>query len=232
MKEFEYDINTKDKCWYKSICDHSKCGNEFCIRHYKIDALTYMATLEGKQKYPVQLKPDAVDLEAFKKLKNIKTNIKDFVESGKNLLIYSEHTGNGKTEWLKKLLLAYFDSIWPFTDIECRGLFISMPKFISAMKANISKEDPYYKYVMDNIIDADVVIFDEINYKEWTSYEQENMLNIISQRLAIGKSTMYSTNYDLQTIEQKLGTRLSSRIIGQSVLIEFKGSDRRNSEGV
>ena len=161
MKEFEYDINTKDKCWYKSICDHSKCGNEFCIRHYKIDALTYMATLEGKQKYPVQLKPDVVDLEAFKKLKNIKTNIKDFVESGKNLLIYSEHTGNGKTEWLKKLLLAYFDSIWPFTDIECRGLFISMPKFISAMKANISKEDPYYKYVMDNIIDADVVIFDE-----------------------------------------------------------------------
>ena len=44
MKEFEYDINTKDKCWYRSICDHSKCGNEFCIRHYKIDSLTYMAT--------------------------------------------------------------------------------------------------------------------------------------------------------------------------------------------
>ena len=71
----------------------------------------------------------------------VRDNIKDFVESGKNLLIYSEHTGNGKTEWLKKLLLAYFDSIWPFTDIECRGLFISMPKFISAMKANISKEE-------------------------------------------------------------------------------------------
>ncbi len=232
MKDFEYDINTKEQCWYKAICDHSKCGNEFCIRHYKIDALTHMATLEGKQKYPIPLKPDAVDYEAFTKLKNIKSDIKNFVESGKNLLIYSENTGNGKTEWLKKELLAYFDSIWPFTDIECRGLFVSMPKFISAMKANISKENAYFKYVDENIISADLVIFDEINYKDWTPFEQDYMLNVISQRLAIGKSTMYSTNYNLQTIEQKLGTRLSSRIIGQSITIEFKGSDKRNAEGV
>ena len=54
------------------------------------------------------------------------------------------------------------------------------------------------------------------------------MLSIISQRLAIGKSNIYTTNYDLDTITKKLGTRLASRIVGSSEQIEFVGKDKRN----
>ena len=61
--EYIYNELEKDKCWYKKICDHSKC-NTFCIRHYKMDALLHMATMEGKLKYPIVLKPDSVDYDA------------------------------------------------------------------------------------------------------------------------------------------------------------------------
>ena len=57
------------------------------------------------------------------------------------------------------------------------------------------------------------------------------MLNIISQRTSIGKANIFTTNYDLQTIEQKLGSRLSSRIVGYSEKIELKGSDKRGLNG-
>ena len=136
MEEYVYNPSEKDNCWYRNICDKSKCGSNFCIRHYKMDCLTHMALMDGKLKYPIQLRldEDGSDRETYSKLKEIQNNINDFVMSGKNLLLYSEGTGNGKTEWTKKLLLSWFDSIWPFTDFECRGLFISMPRFIQAMK--------------------------------------------------------------------------------------------------
>ena len=228
--EFIYNSENKDKCWYRDICDKSRC-NSFCIRNYKMDALTYLATMEGNQKYPISLKPDKVDYDNFVRLKEIKNDIKSFVEGGKNLLIYSINTGNGKTEWAKKLLLSWFNSIWPYTELECRGLFISMPKFIQAMKENISKPNDYFEHINSNIVETDLVVWDELNYKELTQYQHDYLLNIISQRTSIGKANIFTTNYDLQTIEQKLGSRLSSRIVGYSEKIELKGSDKRGLNG-
>lgn len=226
--EFEYDVNSKKDCWYREICDKSKCGeNDFCVRHYKMSALTQMACMEGNLKYAIPLKPDKCDYSAFVTLREIKDNINSFVKKGGNLLIYSKNTGNGKSEWAKKLILSWFNSIWSSTDFECRGLFISFPKLVFAMKENISKPNEYYDYVNQNLANCDLVVWDEINFKDWTPFEQDYMLNVLSQRLFTGKSNIYTTNYGLEDIENKLGTRLASRIVGSSELVEFQGSDKR-----
>lgn len=228
--DYEYKIEEKENCWYKSICDGSRCGENFCIRHYKMDSLINMATMEGKQKYPIKLKldSDGTDKEAYDKLKEIQSDINNFVKQGKNLLIYSEHTGNGKTEWAKKLIFSWFNSIWATTDFVCRGLFISLPKFMNARQSNINTPNDYFRYVDSNIVTADLVVWDEINYKDYSDFEHSYLLDIISQRIALGKSNIFTTNYGLKTIEQKLGTRLSSRIIGTSTKVEFKGKDKRS----
>jgi DNA replication protein DnaC len=106
-----------------------------------------------------------------------------------------------------------------------------MPRFVFAMKENLSSPNDYYQYVHENLLTADLVVWDEINYKEWTSFESEYMLNVISQRLSKGLSNIYTTNYDLETISKMLGTRLASRIIGCSEHVEFVGKDRRNVGG-
>lgn len=205
MKNFEYNTKDKSKCWYNGICDHSKCGEDiFCERNYKMSFLVNASTMEGKQCYPVPLKPDSIDYQSFTKLKDIKTSAGDFVKQGKNLLIYSQHTGNGKTEWSKKILLSWFDSIWASTDFKCRGLFISMPKLMSAKKESISNQNDYYDYVNSLINTVDVIVWDEINYKDLTPFEEEYLLNVISQRVGVGLSNIYTTNYTLRDIEKKL----------------------------
>ena len=229
--EYYYDDSDKENCWYKSICKAGLCEkgeDNFCVRHYKMHYLSAKALLEGKERFTVPLYPDAKDVPAYKRLAEIRSNIEKFVQDGKNLLIYSENCGNGKTEWSKKLLMSWFNSIWHKTAFKCRGMFIYMPKFVSSAKNNISKEDEYYSYVNENIFDADLVVWDEINYKAWTDYEMELLLNIISQRIASGKSNIFTTNYGIDVIANKLGPRLASRIIGCSELVEFKGSDRRS----
>lgn len=225
-----YNAGDKEKCWYLPICDKKKC-DDFCIRHYKMSTLVSMALLEGKQRYSIPLTPDKCDYDAFVRLREIKNSIGNFVADGKNLLIYSQNTGNGKTEYSKKLLLSYLDSVWSTSDFVPRALFISMPKFIIAMKENISVPNEYYQYINDNIYKVDLVVWDEINYKEWSQFEQDYMLNVISDRIAVGKSNIYTTNYSLADIEKRLGTRLASRIIGASELVEFKGADKRGFNG-
>lgn len=229
MDDFIYDINTKEKCWYLGVCDKTRCGEHFCIRHYKMSCLTHMAGMEGKLKYPISLllDDDKIDKEPYTQLREIQSNISKFVSNGSNLLIHSVNCGTGKTEWAKKLMLSWFDSIWASTDLECRGLFISLPRLINALKDNMNKPNEYCQYICDNILTADLVVWDEINYKDYTEFEHEYLLNVINQRLAMGKSNIYTTNYDLATIEKKLGTRLSSRILGASIKIEFKGKDKR-----
>ena len=69
------------------------------VNHFPLPVFDEFATLEGKQKYSIDLYPDKEDYAAFSRLKEIKNNINDFVKNGKNILIYSKNTGNGKTEW-------------------------------------------------------------------------------------------------------------------------------------
>ena len=230
--EYTYDSSTKEKCWYLSVCDKARCGDTFCIRHYKMDCLISMACMEGNQRYPVKLVLDAdkIDKDAFNKLKEIQSDINHFIRDGKNLIIYGEKTGTGKTGWSKKLILSWFDSIWATSDIECRGLFVSLPKLLTAQKSNITHPDEYFQYVNENIIKADVVVWDELNYKDMTEFEHSYILDIIDQRISIGKSNIFTTNLSLEATSKKLGARLSSRILGKSIKIELKGKDKRGLE--
>lgn len=230
--DYSYHISEKDKCWYKKICDCSKCGETFCIRHYKMDCLVSMACLEGNQRYPIRLvlDSDKVDKEAFLQLKEIQQNIHNFIATGKNLFIYGENTGNGKTEWAKKLILSWFDSIWSTTELECRGLFVSLPKLLAAQKSNISKENEYFQYINENITKADVVIWDELNFKDMSGFEHDYIFEKIDERISTGKSNIFTTNFPIDVTAKKLGTRLSSRILGKSVKIELRGKDKRGLE--
>lgn len=229
--EYYYDDTDKENCWYKTICNADLCDPDeehFCVRHYKMHYLVSKALLEGKERFTKKLYPEEVDKPSYKRLAEIRGDIENFVADGRNLLIYSENCGNGKTEWSKKLLMAWFNSIWHKTPFKCRGMFIYLPKFITASKNSLNKGDEYYDYVNENVFDADLVVWDEINYKNWTDFELEVMLNIINQRIASGKSNIFTTNYNKDTIAKKLGPRLASRVIGCSELIEFKGVDRRS----
>lgn len=182
-----------------------------------------------QQRKPLQLRIDAngTDRDAFITLKSIEKNIVSFVSQGQNLYIHSTRCGNGKTAWALRLMQAYFNSIWHKTDFRCRGLFVNVPRYLIALKESITKPSAYVDAIKDNILDADIVIFDELGTKVVTTYEHEYLLSSINARLDASKTCIYTSNLSPTELRGSLGDRLYSRVVHCSTEIELFGRDKR-----
>lgn len=215
-------------CWLKDRCNKVDC-DRFCIKFFKLDYLfrNSLMTDEQRKYIPLRLDADEADKEAFVQLKDIESNIKAFVEAGKNIYIYSNKPGNGKTSWALRLLSNYFYQIWPTCSLECKGLFINVPRFLLALKDNISTKSDYIAHIKENALDADLIIWDDIGTKTITSFEAEHLLSLIDARINAGKSNIYTSNLGGEDLREVLGDRLNSRVANYSLNIAFKGLDKR-----
>lgn len=218
------------KCYLYENCNRKDCMSEFCLRKYKVDSLYSAALMSENQKRHIILRvdEDGTDLEQFKLLADIEKNITKFIEEGKNLYIHSANCGNGKSSWSVRLVEAYFNKIWARSDGSCRVLFISVPRFLLALKDSITNKSSYIDYIKENVLIADLVIWDDIAAKMGSEFELTHLLNIIDNRLALGKSNIYTSNLNRQQLYNALGERLTSRIANMSIDVELFGSDKRN----
>lgn len=218
------------KCYMYDRCNRKDCESDFCIRKYKMDSLYSAALLTESHKQHITLRvdTDGTDLAQFKQLAGIEQNICKFIEEGKNLYLHSAVPGNGKSSWALRLTEAYFNKIWARSEPKCRVLFISVPRFLLALKDNITTKSEYVEYIKNNVLEADLVIFDDIAAKVGSEFELSHLLSIIDNRIALGKSNIYTSNLNRQQLYAALGERLTSRIANMSIDIELFGSDKRN----
>lgn len=220
----------RDMCWKFQNTDQSCRETDiFCPRLFRMNYLFDQSLMSVKQRQhkPLRLDSDGTDKQEFNKLKSIEENIEKFVETGTNLYIHSPISGNGKTEWALRLLQSYVSKIWFKSDLRCRVLFINVPRYLISLKESITTPSEYVDHVKKHIFDADIVVFDEIGIKAATTFEFENLLNFINTRIDLGKSNIYTSNLTAQELNERLGSRLYSRILNMSVDIEFKGADKR-----
>lgn len=217
------------KCFLYNMCNHKDCDKDFCLRKFKMDTLYSKALMTESQKQHITLRVDEdnTDLEQFKQLAEIEQNILTFVNEGKNLYLHSANCGNGKSSWSLRLVEAYFNKIWARTDLKCRVLFISVPRFLLALKDNITAKSDYIDYIKENVLEADLVIWDDIAAKMGSEFELNHLLNIIDNRISLGKSNIYTSNLNRQQLYNALGKRLTSRIANMSLDIELFGADKR-----
>lgn len=217
-----------NKCFLYNNCNHIDC-DKFCMKKYKLDYLYDQSLLSEYQKIYKKLiiDKDGTDLEEFTRLKYIETNIETFVNNGYNLFIHSNICGNGKTSWAIRMIQAYFNKIWIKTDLTCKALFINVPRFLLELKSNISQKSNYIEHINNNILEADLVVWDEIGLKNLTSFEHENILSLINSRLDMNKSNIYTSNLNLEELHQALGDRLYSRVVNYSEEIVLNGADKR-----
>lgn len=217
-------------CYLRAVCNGKDCSSEFCLRKYKMDSLYTAALMSESQKQHITLKvdEDGTDLEQFKQLAEIEKNILKFINEGKNLYLHSSNAGNGKSSWSIRLIEAYFNKIWARSDGSCKALFISVPRFLLALKDNITNKSEYIDYIKENVLTAELVVWDDIAAKMGSEFELTHLLSIIDNRIALGKSNIYTSNLNRQQLYAALGERLTSRIANMSTDIELFGSDKRN----
>lgn len=220
----------KDTCWkFQNTNKTCQETDIFCPRLFRMNYLYDQSLLSVKQRQhkPLRLDADGTDRDEFNKLKSIEDNIEKFVETGTNLYIHSPISGNGKTEWSLRLLQAYISKIWFKSDLRCRVLFINVPRYLISLKESITTPSEYVDHIKKNIFNADIVVFDEIGIKAATTFEFENLLNFINTRIDLGKSNIYTSNLTASELNDRLGSRLYSRILNMSVDIELHGADKR-----
>ncbi len=216
-----------NKCWLKANCNQRDC-NDFCMKHYKLNYLYEQALIPLPQRYHIDLRvdKDGSDNEAFQTLKDIELKILGFVEAGNWLWIHSSIAGNGKSSWALRMIEAYFNKIWFKSELKCRALFINVPRFLLALKANLSEKNDYITHIQENIVEADIVVWDDIATKSSTVFEAENLLSMIDLRM--GKTNIFTSNLNGEEMHKALGDRLYSRICNYSYDIELKGADKRS----
>ena len=214
----------KEDCWYKDVCTYDFCTN--CIRYAEMKYLMDNSGISKSNQYPKRLIAYNEDWESYSRLAEIKDYIVDFVECGNNLYICSQHTGNGKTSWALKLMLKYFDEIWAGNGFRVRGMFINVPTLLLQLKNFKNPLSEKYKY---DLLECDLVIFDDIADVNISNYDYSNLLMIIDYRLQNEKSCIFTSNRNTkEQLEKSLGVRMTSRIWNTSEIIEFTGKDRRS----
>ena len=220
------DYEHRSDCWYNRVCTYADCQG--CIRFMEMSHLLHESDIPKARQYPVSLIPFEEDYDAFVRLAEIKDDITEFVNLGKNLYIGSEKTGNGKTTWSIKLLLKYFDSVWAGNGFQARGLFVHVPTLLSKLK---NFQEPLSEEYKDKLLNCDVVVFDDIAVSGISSYDYNNLLVYIDNRLLNGKSNIFTSNKITEDkLSQVLGDRLTSRIWQTSEIVIFTGKDRRNGK--
>ena len=214
-----------EKCWYKDVCNLD-CYNS-CIRFNSMISLCQKSNLSENNWIPKKLYANDRDRQAFKYLSTIKSDIVNFVENGNSLYLYSQNSGNGKTSWAIKLLLAYFDRVWHKKAFDCAGVFINTQSFIFKNKENISNPTKEFEELKQNILSSDLVIWDDIASARLSEYDYQLLLTFINTRKLNGKSNLYTGNCDQNGCNEFLGQRLSSRVWNDSIIIGLVEPDKR-----
>ena len=220
---------SSDNCWLKNNCNKIDCNSPMCMRLYKLDYLYNQANISMTQRQHINLRLDSDlrDKDAFVRLKSIEDDIINFVKGGYSVYIHSQNCGNGKTSWALRFAQSYLNKIWLKSSLECKVLFINVPRFLLALKDNISEKSDYVQHIKENVLNCDLVIWDEIGTKSLSTFEHENVLNLVNARIDSGKSNIYTSNLTNDELHTAVGDRLYSRIVELSSDIELFGSDKR-----
>lgn len=218
-------MERNSNCWYVNTCDDD-CDR--CTVYVQMKwQMEHSGLPEAKQR-PISLyltDDNSGDKKAFYRLADIRKNIVEFVQSGKNLYLCSKWTGNGKTSWAVKMLHTYFHYTAVGNYENLKGMFVSTPGLLLKLK---DFNNPVSKTFKDNLENVDLVIWDDIAVNGITQYDYTQLFNIIDSRIFAEKSNIFTSNVvGVDELNKVFGARLTSRIMYSSEIIELKGKDMR-----
>ena len=78
-----------------------------------------------------------------------------------------------------------------------------------------------------NILDCDLLIFDDLGTEFTTSFIASTIFDIVNSRILNKKPTIINTNLDFEEIKQRYSDRIVSRIAGNYRMLQFFGEDIR-----
>jgi DNA replication protein DnaC len=200
--------------------------------------LRYQTELSGipkrHRKYTVDTLPD--DTIRLGALQRYASNILDRVKAGQGLYLFG-NTGSGKTTVLSAVAMSYIieaskQSLRSGKRSEQFVLFLNVPDLLNGIKQGF--DDPDIAELWGNRLKTaakvPMLIIDDIGSEKPTEWARERLTQLIGNRYDNEMCTLLSSNLTLPELKEHIDPigRITSRINGMAIPIEYKGKDRRN----
>ena len=141
-----------------------------------------------------------------------------FSPASESILMFG-NTGLGKTH----LSLAIADTVLK------KGFSVIYDSVINILR-NIEKEHFSFEHsseIIDMIMDAELLILDDLGTEYETKFYNSTIYNIINTRINRRKPTIISTNLNYESIRERYDERIVSRITTVYTALNFVGEDIR-----
>ncbi|MBQ9227187.1 MAG: ATP-binding protein [Eubacterium sp.] len=143
-----------------------------------------------------------------------------FQRGSKNILFLGS-TGLGKTH----LSLAIANVVINSGLSVCYG---TSQNICDDLRNEMFGRDNGLDYTKDKVLQADLLIIDDLGTEIENQYNTATLYNIINCRILSGRPTVISTNYDFDELLDKYDQRITSRLNGEYVKMTLVGTDIRN----
>ncbi|MDO4488472.1 MAG: ATP-binding protein [Eubacteriales bacterium] len=246
LKEYGYRADYLDiKYTCKKCQDTGYVGNEKCICFKSLEAelinrdaglpgflnckdLKHLDTRIYDNSAPMQDLPRGV--KALSQLEYMKERIipeavryvEGFDEPGSHNIFMCGPSGTGKTYLSASIAKSLIGGLHTVIYVSAIDLFDMYRNVVYDKQG--SDED---RGRIEKIEESDLLIIDDLGTENISDFSVSRMFNLISHRLSAGKSTIISSNKDLNEISEIYGDRIASRIQGSFKIFRFFGVDLR-----
>ena len=165
-------------------------------------------------------------------LRNAKHRVQEFVDlwptmpEGKGLLLMGG-CGTGKTHLAVAALNEIINS-----GKAGRVMFSNFQDLIQEIQASFDNDQvPSKSELLRPLLEVDLLVLDELGSQKPTTFVQDILYYVINTRYNSELATIFTTNYfdrsaeaKEETLEQRIGTRLRSRLAEMAERVDFTGA--------
>ena len=178
------------------------------------DSLYSDNTFEG---YPIS---PYENIQVIKR--QLRRYIDNFENQSQNIYIFGD-VGRGKTYLLNSIAKEVLDKNYSVLYMTSSSIFKFLNDYNWAFEEARAKHQDQY----DFILNCDLLIIDDLGSEASTKNDPANLFDVINTRIISGKPIIFSTNFDESMLEEMYGSRIFSRIVGNSRIYEIFGEDLR-----
>lgn len=105
-------------------------------------------------------------------------------------------------------------------------LFLTVPDLLDWLRATFENDDQSYEERLDEIRNVRFLVLDDLGTQNATAWAAEKLYQIINHRYTLKLPTLVTTNQDLNTIDERIASRLQDRELVTKV--QINAPDYRN----
>lgn len=106
-------------------------------------------------------------------------------------------------------------------------VYFTFSEFLDLLRLHKFGEDEDYRQGMQRLLEADLIVLDDLGAEKVTEFVAQELFNIINYRINTRKPIIVSTNLTPSKIEEAYGARIASRLIHGSRSLPLRGADVR-----